>query len=89
MQRSSAPASSSSCSGLFIFQNFLKSCVPKRLCGFLLVSIPLHMGTDAVRDDFLLAMIVVAVTMFICSVAYEVVMRIAPWMVGKKKKKTL
>lgn len=28
-------------------------------------------------------------TMFICSVAYEVVMRIAPWMVGKKKKKTL
>lgn len=35
------------------------------------------------------AMIVVTVTMFICSVAYEVVMRIAPWMVGKKKKKTL
>jgi acyltransferase len=53
------------------------------------VSIPLHMGTDAVRDNFLLAMIVVTVTMFICSVAYEVVMRIAPWMVGKKKKKTL
>lgn len=52
------------------------------------VSIPLHMGTDAVRDNFLLAMIVVAVTMFICSVAYEVVMRIAPWMVGKKKEKT-
>ena len=30
-----------------------------------------------------------ALTMFICSVAYEVVMRIAPWMVGKKNKKTL
>lgn len=27
MQRSSAPASSSSCSGLFIFQNFLKNCI--------------------------------------------------------------
>ena len=55
----------------------------------MVAAIPLHMGTDAVRDNFLLAMIVVTVTMFICSVAYEVVMRIAPWMVGKKKKKTL
>ena len=54
-----------------------------------IVSIPLHMGTDAVRENFLLAMIVVAVTMLICSVAYEVVMRIAPWMVGKKKIKVL
>lgn len=49
-----------------------------------IVSIPLHMGTDAVRENFLLAMIVVAVTMLICSVAYEIVVRIAPWMVGKK-----
>ena len=37
MQRSSAPVSSSSCSGFFIFQNFLKNCIPKWLCGFLLV----------------------------------------------------
>ncbi|WP_459592377.1 acyltransferase family protein [Enterococcus cecorum] len=50
-----------------------------------IVSIPLHMGTDAVRENFLLAMIVVAVTMLICSVAYEIVVRIAPWMVGKKQ----
>ena len=50
-----------------------------------IVSIPLHMGTDAVRGNILLAMIVVAVTMLICSVAYEVVVRIAPWMVGKIK----
>ena len=49
-----------------------------------IVSIPLHMGTDAVRENFLLAIIVVAVTMLICSVAYEIVVRIAPWMVGKK-----
>lgn len=49
-----------------------------------IVSIPLHTGTDAVRENFLLAMIVVAVTMLICSVAYEIVVRIAPWMVGKK-----
>lgn len=48
------------------------------------VSITLHMGTDTVREDFLLALIVVAVTMFICSVAYEIVIRIAPWMVSKK-----
>lgn len=50
-----------------------------------IVSIPLHKGTDAVREDFLLAMIVVVATMIICSVAYEVVVRIAPWMVGKKR----
>lgn len=48
------------------------------------VSITLHMGTDTVREDFLLALIVVAVTMFICSVAYEIVIRIALWMVSKK-----
>ena len=50
-----------------------------------IVSIPLHMGTDAVRENILLAMIVVAITMIICSVAYEVVVRIAPWMIGKKR----
>ena len=54
-----------------------------------IVSIPLHMGTDAVRGNFLLAMIVVAVTMLICSVAYEIVVRIAPWMVGKKSSANL
>lgn len=50
-----------------------------------IVSIPLHMGTDAVRENILLAMIVVAITMIICSVAYEVVVRTAPWMIGKKR----
>lgn len=50
-----------------------------------IVSIPLRMSTDAVRVNFLLAMIVVAVTMLICSIAYEIVIRIAPWMVGKKR----
>ena len=50
-----------------------------------IVSIPLHIGTDAVRENFLLSMIVVAVTMFICSVAYELVIKVAPWMAGKKR----
>lgn len=50
-----------------------------------IVSIPLHMGTDAVRENFLLVMFVVAVTMLICSAAYEIIKRITPWMVGKKK----
>lgn len=49
-----------------------------------IVSIPLHRGTDAVRGNILLVMIVVTVTMLICSMAYEVVVRIAPWMVGTK-----
>ena len=49
------------------------------------VSIPLHMGTDAVRESFLLAMVVVAITMLICSVAYEIVIRVALWMMGKRR----
>lgn len=59
------------------------------LCGGMLkiVSISLHMGTDVVRENFLLVMVVVAITMAICSTAYEVVVRLAPWMVGKKKVK--
>lgn len=52
-----------------------------------IVSIPLHVGTDAVRENFPLAMAVVAITMAICSMAYEVVVRLTPWMVGKKKVK--
>ena len=50
-----------------------------------IVSISLHMGTDVVRENFLLVM--VAITMVICSMAYEAVVRVAPWMVGKKKVK--
>ena len=52
-----------------------------------IVSIPLCMSTNAVRENFLLAMVVVVITMAICSTAYEVVVRLAPWMVGKKKVK--
>ena len=52
-----------------------------------IVSILLNVSTDAVRENFLLAMVVVAITMAICSTAYEVVVRAAPWMVGKKKVK--
>mgnify|MGYP004540493049 FL=1 len=48
-----------------------------------IVSIPLHMETDAVRENIFLAMLVVAITMMMCSAAYEIVVRIAPWMVGK------
>ena len=51
------------------------------------MSISLHMGTDVVRENFLLVMVVVAITMAICSMAYEAVVRVAPWMLGKKKVK--
>ena len=50
-----------------------------------IVSIPLHMSTDGVRENLFLALLVVAITMAICSVVYEVIVRVAPWMVGKKK----
>ena len=48
-----------------------------------IVSIPLRMSTDAVRGNVLLALIVVSITLFICEIAYEVIVRIASWMVGK------
>ena len=54
-----------------------------------IVSIPLHMGTDAVRQNFLMAMIVVIGTMIVCSVTYGVVIRLTPWMVGKNKKEVV
>lgn len=43
------------------------------------------MGTDAVRENVILAMIVVILTLAVCSVAYEVIKRICPWMIGKKR----
>lgn len=42
-----------------------------------------HMETGAARENIFLAMLVVAITMMMCSAAYEIVVRIAPWMVGK------
>lgn len=47
------------------------------------VSIPLRMEADAERENIFLAMLVVSITMMMCSAAYEIVVRIAPWMVGK------
>ena len=52
-----------------------------------IVSIPLHMSTDVVRGNFFIALVVVAITMIICSLAYEIVMRFAPWMLGKSNSK--
>lgn len=51
-----------------------------------LVSISLGIRTDAARSNILIALIVVVLTLAICAVAYEVVIRIAPWAVGKKKR---
>ena len=42
------------------------------------------MGTDAVRENVILAMIVVVLTLAVCSVAYEVIRRICPWVIGKR-----
>ncbi|WP_293729844.1 acyltransferase family protein, partial [uncultured Phascolarctobacterium sp.] len=51
-----------------------------------LVSIPLHMGTDAVRENLVLSLIVVVVTMMICSKVYKSIIRITPWIIGKENK---
>lgn len=51
------------------------------------VSILFHMGTDAVRENIALALIVVVVTLVISAVVYEVLLRIAPWMIGRNNLK--
>lgn len=51
-----------------------------------IVSIPLHMSTNAVRENILLTMLLVNISLAICSVVYEVVIRVTPWMVGKKRR---
>lgn len=51
-----------------------------------IVSVPLHMSTDIVRESILLALIVAAITLVTCSVAYRAIARITPWMIGKIKK---
>lgn len=49
-----------------------------------LISISLHMGTEIVRENFFLVTLAVTLTLAVCGVIYEVVVRIVPWMVGKK-----
>ena len=51
-----------------------------------IVSILVGMSTDAVRENVFLAMFVVALALAVCNAVYEVVIRIAPWMVGKSRK---
>ena len=48
-----------------------------------IVSITLHKGTDAVRENFFLAMLIVSVTLVVCSMIYEIIIKITPWMLGK------
>ena len=54
-----------------------------------IISIPLHISTEAVRESFLLSIIVVVVSITICSFIYEVVVRVAPWMIGKNGIKSI
>lgn len=49
-----------------------------------IVSALFKLTTVAVRENFLLSMVIVAITMLICSEVYEIIIRIAPWMIGKE-----
>lgn len=54
-----------------------------------LVSVPLHMSTDAVRENILLALVVVAITLLICSAIYEIISRFFPFIIGKKRQQSI
>lgn len=51
-----------------------------------LMSIVARMSTDAVSENFILAMPVVVLTLAICAIVPGVVVKVAPWMVGKNRK---
>lgn len=53
------------------------------------MSIPLRMSTDAVRENLLLTMIVTAFTLCVCELAYQIIYRMMPWMIGKKKESVI
>lgn len=52
-----------------------------------ILSLPLGMDTDAVRENFILSMIVVVITLVICAAGYEILNRFMPWIIGKEKLK--
>ena len=47
------------------------------------ISILLNCSTETMRNKFFLSMLVVIITLMFCSVIYEVVVKVAPWMIGK------
>ncbi len=52
-----------------------------------LISIPLHLETNETRENALLALCVVLITICICVIMYNVIKKLLPWMVGKRKQK--
>ncbi|MCD8131926.1 MAG: acyltransferase family protein [Lachnospiraceae bacterium] len=45
-----------------------------------------EMDTDTVRSNFFFALIIVAITLVICELAYMVINRVLPWMIGESKR---
>lgn len=52
-----------------------------------LVSVVARMCTDAVRENFILAMLVVVLTLLVCAAVHGAVIRAAPWIVGRGSSK--
>lgn len=50
-----------------------------------IMSILINVNTDIIRQNFLMTIIVVIITLSICSIAYKIIIYIAPWMLGKRK----
>jgi fucose 4-O-acetylase-like acetyltransferase len=51
-----------------------------------ILSILTHIDTEVLRENFIIAMIIMVITLLICGFVYEVLVRIAPWMVGSTVK---
>jgi len=54
------------------------------VCKFL--SVVIGWKTDVVRSNFLFAVVIVVITLAICSIAYMVIDKVLPWMIGKSKR---
>ena len=52
------------------------------------VSVVFNLDTENVRENLLLALLIVSITMVVCSIIYQLVDRFFPWMIGKKSVRT-
>ena len=51
------------------------------------LSVVIGWETDAVRSNFFFAVVIVIITLAVCSIAYMVIDRLMPWMIGKPRRR--
>ena len=50
-----------------------------------LMSLASNIGVDVIRENFVTSIFVVLMTLLMSGTIFEIIIRIAPWMIGRKK----